>query len=263
MMKKILLMIVVAIVAAGLFARQGRVAGVKTDTPGEIRGLVVPHYELARETLAESVQRVAGERSFSRIVVLSPNHFRPKSYTFTSAPADGDFPIDAESVQKLARADPQMVMDQPLVENDHGLTIPMTHLLTAFPQAKFVPILVSPYFNEENLRAWAARLSEMGGEETLYVASADFAHDLPEQTANEKDQESMEAMASFDYRKIFEFKDDHMDNPGGMATLLLVMEKEGAKNWEMWERGHGATILGDPVLKGTSYVIGVFRRDQK
>jgi len=259
MMRKLVLIAIFTAAAGLLLIRQGRVAGAATDQAGKIVGLVIPHYTLAREASVQAIQKIAREKKYQRIVVLSPNHFRPNSYTFTSARALVDFPIDTETVDSLAGADRQMVIDQTLIEHDHGLTIPMNYLRAAFPEARFVPILVAPFFGEENLRAWAARLARVGDEETLYVVSVDMAHDLGEQAAYAKDQETAAAMAGFDYRKIFEFKDDHLDNPGGVATLLMIMENKGAKTWEQWDRGHGATVLGDPVVKGTSFVIGVFR----
>ena len=262
MMIKVLVAIVLAggVATVGGLYRQSRVAGVMSETGGEIRGLIVPHHEMAVEKIEEVAQRTAGEKGYQRVVVLAPNHFRPNSYTFTSARAAAEVPVDDEMVSRLADADSRLVIDQDLIENDHGVMVPMKYLQAAFPGAKFVPILVAPNFLESNLREWAARLAELGGEDTLYVASADFAHDMLENEAIEKDSESIAALMNFEYQTIFEFGDDHMDNPGGIATMLMIMERTEAKNFEVWYRGHGAGMLNNLVLRGTSYVTGVFRK---
>jgi hypothetical protein len=66
-------------------------------------------------------------------------------------------------------------------------------------------------------------------------------------------------MSSFDYQKVLDYHDDHMDSPVAISVLMKTMESLNAKTWETWTSSHGGLITNTPTLNGTSYVVGVFK----
>lgn len=222
------------------------------------RGLVLPHHDLAREIIVSALAQIAGQ-SVSRIVVLSPNHFRPQSYTFTSTESLKSFPIDVKTIRLLRQSDPELVLDSKLLDGEHGLFVPMTYLAHQFPRAQFIPLAVSPYFDPDNLQRMADHLMSVLPPDTLFVASVDFSHEHMSFEAARFNAQTIAAISGFDYASLYRFTDDNLDSPAAVAVLLRIMEKNGAVNWETWYDSHGAVLTDTPTLQGTSYVIGAFR----
>jgi AmmeMemoRadiSam system protein B len=224
-----------------------------------ISGLVMPHHDLARPAIIQALDKFPKNTKYEVIVVLSPNHFRPESTTFTSSVKLFDFKIDRELVGKMVEGVQSVIVDEKLVEGDHGVVTPMTYLKEYWPEAKFVPVLVSPFYTPEKLAEMAKWLSENTPKNTLFVASVDFAHENQFTKAMANNQESIEAISSFDFKKLQTFDDNHMDSPAAMATLLYLMQERKTTKWETWESLHGAELLDNPEAQGTSYVVGTFR----
>lgn len=238
-----------------------KVAGAETDLANQsIVGLILPHHELAREYIIKAVEAVSSRHQYRTIVVLSPNHFRPQSYAFSTGRVVKDYPIATELVNQLSALDAQLVVDDQLASNDHGLFVPMSYLHHYFPQAQFVPLLFSPNFSLNQLEKFAKNLVLNLPSDTLYVASVDFSHNNMPLAAARYNAESITTIHSFDYAELLSYSDEHMDSPGAIGTLLKVMNLTGSYSWETWFNSHGSLLTDNPLLQGTSYVIGVFRR---
>jgi AmmeMemoRadiSam system protein B len=224
-----------------------------------ISGLVLPHHDLARELIINSIKKLAAIRpGVIYIAILSPNHYRPHSDTFTSTTVLKNFSIATEMVHKIKEEFPQMVMDEKLLNGEHGLYVPMTYLSQYFPKASFIPIAVSPYYTTENLISMAKILSDILPPESLFVASTDFSHNHNLTEALENDITTINAIKNFNFARLTEFDDNNIDSPAAMKTVMYVMELRNAYQWQTWQESHGSIITGDPNLVGTSYVSGVF-----
>src|SRR3989344_3078584 len=229
----IILLVMLVGAAGGWNHWRGRIAGVQTEKISRVRGIVLPHHELAGEIVMRSLERLAQTQDFSHIVIFSPNHFQPDSYTFSTADKIKDLPLDTKYLRELKEMDANAVWDQKLLENEHGVLIPAGYLKNYFPRASFLPIIFSPYFNQE-------RLEKMAEEAAL------------------KNLETIETIKNRDYQRLFGYGNDHLDSPAAMGTWMMTTEKLEAKNWETWYDSHGAMLTDNPLLNGTSYVIGVF-----
>lgn len=249
--------LLLALIAA--IDKQWRVPGTKTEADQPVVGIVLPHHDLARELIIQAGERLKQEINPRYIVVMAPNHFRPQSYTFSSSLALKDFSVAENEIRRLKEFDPNLILDKDLLEAEHGVVIPISYLQNFFPQAKFIPLIISPYFVPEKLRETAGFLVKIMPEDTLYVASIDFAHEKMVWEAAANNQETIATIGNFDYRLLLDYGNDHLDSPAAMGMLMHIGEKLGAKNWQTWFDSHGAKLTGDPTLQGTSYVVGVFR----
>jgi AmmeMemoRadiSam system protein B len=225
----------------------------------KIRGLVLPHHDLAKELIIRSVRKLATiDPGIKTIIILSPNHYRPDSPTFTTADKLRDFAIDTDRINKIKTKFPRLAVDDQLLENEHGLYVPMGFLRQFFPQATFVPMAISPHFDNGRLREMAEILETSASAETLWVASTDFSHEHTINDAAIYDKETIQTIANFDYAKLEQYTDDHLDSPAAMMTVMYAVQEAGGKNWKTWYESHGAIILGKNDLVGTSYVSGIF-----
>ncbi|OGC92890.1 AmmeMemoRadiSam system protein B [Candidatus Amesbacteria bacterium RIFCSPHIGHO2_02_FULL_47_9] len=254
----IILLVMLVGAAGGWNHWRGRIAGVQTEKISRVRGIVLPHHELAGEIVMRSLERLAQTQDFSHIVIFSPNHFQPDSYTFSTADKIKDLPLDTKYLRELKEMDANAVWDQKLLENEHGVLIPAGYLKNYFPRASFLPIIFSPYFNQERLDKMAGWLAQAMPADTLFVVSVDFAHEKMAEEAALKNLETIETIKNRDYQRLFGYGNDHLDSPAAMGTWMMTTEKLEAKNWETWYDSHGAMLTDNPLLNGTSYVIGVF-----
>jgi len=224
-----------------------------------ISGFVLPHHDLARDLISGSIKELkAIKPELKYIVVLSPNHFRPRSETFTTTKILKNFPIAEEKIDLIKNNYPQLVTDEKLLNGEHGLYIPMSYLAQYYPGAQFVPIAVAPYYTTEKLNLMASILAKVLPEQTLFVASTDFSHKHLQNQALIFDRQTIDVIKNFNYRKLLSFGDDNLDSPAAMAVVMKIMQIRNTTQWETRNESHGALITGNPLLAGTSYVTGVF-----
>lgn len=232
-------------------------AGISTNSqPKVIKGLIIPHHDLAKEYIISSLEKISQNQKFSQIVVIGPNHFQSDTTQFVSAASVLNYPI-SEYVNKLEETE-GISLQTDTIQKEHSITIPLSYLHQYFPEAKFIPLITPPFFDQSKILKISQFLKKNLPSDTLYVASVDFSHGKMLLEAMEKNNETEEAIRNFDYQKIYQFQDDHLDSPSSVGLLLNLMSGIDATNWELWFNSHGALIENKYDLQGTSYLIGVF-----
>lgn len=241
---------------AGAKSEKGIVLG---TSAGQIRGVIMPHHDLARPILEQTVERLKSEKNIQVIAVVSPNHFRPNGAELTTTTNLRDFPVETNLVKQLSELSPDFLIDQPLLDQEHGLFVPMGYLRYVFPEAKFVPIAVTPHLSQENIAKITEWLAENIGDHGLVVTSVDFSHGNMISKAMNFNDETIKTISTWNYDKLLSYGDEHVDSAKAVEIVMKTMQKEGAINWEVWYNTHGALLTNQPMLNGTSYVVGVFR----
>lgn len=235
-----------------------KVAGISTEKETQsIRGIILPHHELAREYIVTSLERISINQNPGTVVVIGSNHYKPQTTKFISSEKVLDYPIQEDFVNKLANLQ-KIILDQTAVENDHSIIIPLTYLKNYFPEANYIPFLSPAYFNTGDISQIAMYLSHSLPQDTLFVASVDFSHNTQSIEAEAKNKESEATIENFDFDALYQYKEDHMDSPSSIGLLLSIMQRLNSTNWELWHDSHGAFIENKGSLQGTSYLIGVF-----
>lgn len=235
-----------------------KVAGVSTISREKtVKGIILPHHDLAQEYISASLERISQYQNFSHIVIIGPNHFQPNSTQFISTNQLFDYSVSDKYANQLEET-VNVSLNKEISENEHSITVPIHYLHTRFPNASFLPIIAPAYFNIIDISQISVILSQSLPDDTLFVASVDFAHEKMLLEALEKNKETESAIANFDYKKLYQFKDDHLDSPASIGLLLNIMQRLGSNKWELWYNSHGAFIEDKYNLQGTSYLIGVF-----
>lgn len=263
-LQKTLIAVSIAFVALiiGTFllkTQKGKVAGVQTsseETP--IRGMTLPHHKLAEKLILESFERLKNE-NFSYVIILGPNHFEPEINSIVTAKNIPGYSFETEVMDAILQKFPDIVTSNELINKEHSITLHLPYIKNYMPNAKIVPLMISPYAGKNDLFEKVNYLTSIIPSDTLLIASVDFAHDVMQDTALKNNEESIAAISSFNYQKISGYEDEHMDSPLSISMLLKSMQNLGATKWETWYSTHAAILEGDPAIQGTSYVIGVFR----
>lgn len=240
-----------------LLPDNGQIAGISTLSP-QIQGLILPHHDLARELIITAASQVKSQASPETIVVLSPNHFVPEGPYALTATSLLDFPLNESVIENLVKSGSLMV-DEAALSLEHGLLIPISYLSQAFPQARFVPVMISPLnYSLQKIHSLATALTQTSPQNTLFVLSTDFSHDTQLQVALTNNQTTINLLETFNVPTILTLTDTHLDAPVAAAVFLRLMQFKGATTWQTYASTHGALLTGDPLLQGTSYVTGTF-----
>jgi AmmeMemoRadiSam system protein B len=218
----------------------------------EIKGLILPHHDLAKELFHLSLEKLKLTTQPQTIVVFGTNHYFPTSQTYTTTTAiHNEFQLGSDVLADDAR-----------IEKEHSIQTVSPYIKEYFPNTTIIPIIISArYENVEYIQKSVAQfVSLFDGPNTLYIASVDFAHNVSLSQGMAKNQESIQSIENFNISEILQYQDDHLDSPLAITTLLVTMQQIGASHWETWYSSHGALITQTPDLNGTSYVIGAFSK---
>lgn len=213
-----------------------------------IRGIILPHHDLAKEIFHSSLLRLKEKQIPSTIVIFGTNHYFAEGPTFTTT----------SNIQDKYRFE-NILVNNDRIKKEHSIQTLLPYLNEYFPNATTIPIIVSSIYEMERLDEMSNSLIKVLPKDTLYIASVDFSHNSTVESGLNKNKESIESISTFNYQKILDYHDDHMDSPVAISVFMKTMEKLNAKKWETWTSRHGGLITNNPLLNGTSYVIGVFK----
>jgi len=237
-----------------------------TDTLGEhkdslanVTGIIIPHHDLANSLIIDSFQKLKENNEYTKIVVIGPNHFYPESPTIMTSYSLKDYPVDKSSVRMLENLGKDVLINQEKLENEHSIGIPIKYLSKIYPDAKFIPLAVSPFYTDDILTK-VSNLLAVDVDNTLFVLSIDFSHNLGIDEALKNNETSIDAIRNFDTQKILSFNDEYLDSPVSTVLFLDIMKILKAESWATLYSTHGSVIVGQPDLNGTSYVVGVFSK---
>lgn len=213
-----------------------------------IKGMILPHHDLAREIFHNNLKKLQDIQSPSTIVIYGTNHYFPEGPTFTTS----------NKIQNELNMN-DVLVDDKRIEKEHSIQTLIPYLKEYFPEANIIPIIISSQYDTDKLNSISEYLVKKLPKDTLFVASVDFSHNSTVLGGLSKNEESIDAIRNFNYQKILDYHDDHMDSPVTITLLMKTMEIVNAKNWETWSSSHGGLITNTPNLNGTSYVVGVFK----
>jgi AmmeMemoRadiSam system protein B len=232
--------------------------GESDDSLENIRGVIVPHHDLADSMIIDTFQKIKEKNDYEKIVIMGPNHFYPENPTIMTSYSLMDYPIDKTTVKKMENSLDESVLDQEKTENEHSIGIPIKYLNAIYPNVTFIPIAISPFYTEDTLTQIVNILGSDNADKTLFVLSIDFAHNVGVDEGLKNNEETITAINSFDYERLLFFDDKYLDSPVATVLFLKIMENIEAKKWTTLHSTHGSIIIGEPDLNGTSYVSGTF-----
>lgn len=238
----------------------------ETDIGG-LQGGVVPHHLLAGSMIA-SFWKTVSRQKYDLIVIIGPDHFRKGRSALTTLSSGfttiyGD--VYADSMLTNALVQQNYASDEPeVMENDHAISSHIPFIRYYMPETPILPLLVKgncDFRKIEALSNWFLETTK--DRKVLFVASMDFSHYLPLETANEKDEYTEQAIRDFHYGKIAEMTNDHLDSRPSALFLLNVMSRLSAKEVRKWDHSNSDIISKTNTGYTTSYFLfGFFSGEQ-
>lgn len=171
-------------------------------------GLLVPHAGLAFSgAVAATSWRLAGELEPTTVVLAGTDHQAWSSGVgvWTGGPWRtplGDVQIDRDVAAAIAALGPPFAVENSAHDAEHSLEVQLPLLVRASPQARIVPLAVSPRLDGH--AEAGARLGQLlaglraAGERILLVTSSDLAHYPPANVCEAADRQLLDPLLRLD-----------------------------------------------------------------
>jgi hypothetical protein len=196
-----------ALVSA-LLAGASRVERPAELAPGAVAGLLVPHAGLVYSgAIAALSWALAGEIGPATIVLAGTDHqaWADGVGVWTGGPWRtplGEAPIDDDLAGEIAALGPPFARDDAAHMTEHSLEVQLPLLLRTCPEARIVPLAVSPRLTSHSqagvMLGGLLAQRRTAGEKILLVASSDLAHYPPARICEGTDAELLEPLLRLD-----------------------------------------------------------------
>jgi AmmeMemoRadiSam system protein B len=201
--------------------------------PGRLAGALVPHAGLEYSgPVAAAGWRIVAAARPATLVLLGTDHAgrAQGAGVWTGGPWIGPFgsvPVDERLAERLAGLGPPFAADDAAHHDEHSLEIQLPFVARLCPEARIVPVLVSPRSPETAEIAGGllgGLLTEVDAADrrVIVVASTDFAHYPSEPVAREVGRRMIEPLLALDVAGLLAAERDVRRLPGvacGMCGL--------------------------------------------
>jgi AmmeMemoRadiSam system protein B len=224
------------------------------------RGVVLPHHTLAAQ-LWTPVWEQWAQYPPQRIIIFSPNHNSTSSHDIvstTSQNGTAKYPLllDEELITQLKTAN-LIGTDFATVATDQGVSAFVPELQKNFPTTKVVPLLFKKNTSLKKIKALVAALAKNANQETVYVASVDFVHDLPPTIAWQNDQKTIQLLQTGQWPKLQGLSSSYLDAPTALIAFGYLMQTQYLEG-RLVAHAHAGQFLNDCYTPTTSYQVWSF-----
>lgn len=222
----------------------------------EARVLIVPHHLLAAPLTAAAFEVQAKIKNPKVIVVIGPDHLERASHPIITSRKTWRTPYGfTQANTKLINGllEQGLVHEEPDVfDEEHSVSAVIPFVGRTFPNATIVPLIVQESLSEEIRYAVADFLAE---DMYMAVASVDFSHYIPENSAYFHDIKSIDAISR---RAYDELPDLEVDSPMSLAFAFDYAEQTATEEFDLYINENSNSFFGYEISETTSYVIGGF-----
>jgi len=167
----------------GMFSRAAEATGNYTPFPNTV-GAILPHAGYVFSGFATAVGMLCLKKSIAapeRIILIAPSHqvafsgLALGTYDALATPV-GTLECDVLANRALAAANPNIIVDDRILEREHALEVELPMILKTFENApKILPVVTGRIYPEE-ARNFAPLFDEFMDEKTTFIISSDFTH---------------------------------------------------------------------------------------
>ena len=217
--------------------------------------LICPHagYMYSGPVAAHSYIRLVGRRRPVTVVVVGPNHYGVG--TAVSIFPDGEWltplgavKIDNALAAELVRESDIFSLDEVSHRSEHSIEVQVPFLQYLLGDFMFLPICILDQSEETCVEVGEALASVVDGRDILLVASSDFTHYEPHESARRKDAIALERIAELDvgglYTEMYRH-DISMCGFGAMAAVITAAKRLGATRAEVIKHATSGDTSGD------------------
>jgi AmmeMemoRadiSam system protein B len=184
------------------------------NLPPTIVGLVAPHagYVYSGATATHSYFALSQERKPDVFIILGPNH-TPRGSGISLMDSGtwktplGDVPIDSVTADAILNADTNGIIDVDVGGHlmEHSIEVQLPFLQFLYKDFQFVPIsmMLQDIRTAKEVGQAIAQAIKKSGINVVIIASTDFSHYEPHETAQKKDRKAIEAILELNEEMLY------------------------------------------------------------
>ncbi len=249
----------------------GRVPTPVNRGPRKVVGLVSPHagYVYSGPVAANGYERLATDGMPEVLIILGPNHTGYGSGVSILTEGAWETPvgitsIDAQLAKQIQKGSDILDVDESAHSFEHSIEVQLPFIQFLFKDApKFIPICMMMQDLRTSRDIGGDIVEQCKGKDFAIIASSDFTHYEPHETASQKDKLAIDAIMNLDDEALNELGDSNkvtMCGYGPITTLIAAAKMIGGVKPELLAYRTSGDITGD-----NSSVVGysslVFTRD--
>jgi len=225
---------------------------------------VVPHHLLAKEIIDDFFKYILSQKKPETIILLSPDHLHSATLnqensfiTVALEPGKEEFDhikVDSNLLKKLA-AKNKMVLNNSAVASEFGITNLLPFIEKYFPETKILPVLIPADISKEQITQLVNSIDEVASVQTIIIASVDFSHYLPLQSANFHDVKSIRVLLNLEKNN---FENLEIDCWQGLYAVRLFAKLRQREVPQIIAHKNSADLLKLNLEETTSYFSVIF-----
>jgi poly-gamma-glutamate synthesis protein (capsule biosynthesis protein) len=205
---------------------------------------------------------VQGHR-FNTVIVLFPDHFKKTKQPFATTQRDFETVFGLVATHQTATSfllqHEELIEDSDLFEEDHGICAVLPFIKRFLPSAEVVPIAISISSKREEWGQLIAILSSIINIRTLIVQSTDFSHYLPESAAIQRDQETLNVIASGDLTGVARLlQPQHLDSRGAQYIQMRLQSEIFQARPAVIINSNSQAHSDEREARTTSYIVQLY-----
>ncbi|MFQ5833516.1 MAG: AmmeMemoRadiSam system protein B [Candidatus Thorarchaeota archaeon] len=220
-----------------------------------LRAVISPHagYVYSGMPAAHSYLRIFEDGKPDHIVILGPNHYgtgaRVAVCNDNWETPMGIVSYDVELGSTIVEENEHATNDCVAHSSEHSIEVQLPFLQYIFGEdLSFVPISISDpaYQICESIGLTIARLAEEM--DILVIASSDFTHFEPAESAKKKDNQAMEYLEFLDPKGFIEFVRGHrvsICGAGPIAAAMVYAKERGATQFRVLKYTNSGDVTGN------------------
>ena len=246
----------------------GEIPLVNPEKQNNITGLISPHagYIYSGPVEANGFYKIALDGKPDTIIILGPNHrgFGEDVSIMVEGKWEtplGELEIDAEMAEDILRNSKIIKNDNKAQQFEHSIEVQLPFIQYVFGKdIKFVPICMTRQDINTDIEIAQSICSSVADKNVLIVASSDFTHYEPQESAINMDKQAINAILNFDPKRLYDMiyqQNLSMCGPGPITVMLNICEILGAKKAELLKYATSGDITGmyDQVVGYASLIV--------
>jgi hypothetical protein len=202
---------------------------------------------------ANGYSRLAADGSPDAFVILGPNHTGQGSALSIQTEGAWETPIghamiDSDLAKKIQTASGLIDIDERAHRNEHSIEVQLPFVQFIFKDAKFVPICMMIQDLKTSREIAETIVEQTKGRDVVIIASSDFTHYEPQETATKKDKKAIDAILKLDDEALNELGENNrvtLCGYGPITTLIATAKILGKVKAELLAYRTSGDITGD------------------
>ena len=219
-------------------------------------GLIVPHagYRYSGPIAAHSYYQLASSGIIESIIILGPNHTGLGSGVSTMTEGVwttplGDVPIDTNLAREIVDSSDLVDVEDEAHRNEHSIEVQLPFLQFIYPRRfKFVPICMMLQDLKTSIEVGESIAKAAEKNAATVIASSDWTHYEPQEEAQSKDKQAIEAALEMNEKKFQEIIEERAISAcgyGPVTAMIHAAKLRGARNGKLLSYQTSGDTAGD------------------